>query len=129
MDHEEIFKQCFPNFRATEFYCPCGQCQGGVAHHFMAQLQNLRWQMGFPFHINSGYRCPEYNASLENSSPNSKHMLGIACDISTASLDSKQKHDLIGKAFLHFTGIGIYKNFIHLDLRAEKERAMWWGSY
>ena len=127
---ELLFRKLYPNFRPKEFVCPCGECDGGaMEHYYLAALQDLRLQMGFPFHITSAFRCPGYNATLPNSSPTSYHPKAVACDISTAALDSEQRHRLLEKAFLRFTGIGIYKNFIHLDLRPVREKSMWWGSY
>ncbi len=125
---EKTFKEMFPNFRPIEFKCPCQNCDGGkMSLFFMSTLQGLRYQIGFPLHINSGFRCPEYNASLENSSPKSQHMIGLAADISTITLTPSQKHFLVEKAFQRFTGVGIYKNFIHLDLRDPGVKSTWTG--
>lgn len=44
-------------------------------------LQPLRDRVGHPLHINSGYRCPELNREIRNSSPTSQHVKGEAADI------------------------------------------------
>jgi uncharacterized protein YcbK (DUF882 family) len=97
--------------------------------YFLAALQDLRLQCGFPFHINSGFRCPAYNATLPNSSPDSYHTKAVAADISTAAMDGGQRHLFLQRAFLRFTGIGIYKTFVHLDLRPASGNTTWWGGY
>lgn len=43
-------------------------------------LDPLRMDMGYPIHVNSGYRCPALNAAIEGAK-NSQHMKGMAADI------------------------------------------------
>lgn len=44
-------------------------------------LDPLRMDMGYPIHVNSGYRCPALNKVI-NGAKNSQHMKGMAADIS-----------------------------------------------
>ncbi len=123
------FEDMFPNFTPEEFYCPCGgaQCRKvGIKLWFVAALQDLRLQCGFPLKINSAYRCPEHNARV-GSKPTSQHLLGVAADIDIHRLSTGQKHRLLRKAFLRFNGVGVYNTFIHLDLRDPKAPAFWVG--
>lgn len=123
------FRRCFPNFFQREFKCPCSDCDGGrMEFTFLCRLQDLRSRCDIPFTITSGFRCPSYNSTLIGSVEKSYHTLGLACDISTASLDGKKRHKLIKEAMQSFTGVGLYKNFIHLDLRPNKEKTVWVGS-
>ena len=123
-----LYKRMFPNFSPKEFECPCHHpfCQtDGMEFWFLSALQEFRRQCGFAFTINSGYRCSAYNAAIVNSSPRSKHIEGIACDVSTRKFSGRKKHIFLSYAFQRFSGIGIYETFIHLDLRDHKERVVW----
>lgn len=94
--------------------------------YFLAALQDVRLQCDFGFVINSGYRCPTWNKHVGGKS-NSMHLKGLACDIKTAHLTGKQKHKLLKKVTDRFNGIGIYFDFIHVDLRSPAERTLWLG--
>ena len=125
------FKRMFGDFSPAEFECPCKgpTCQvDGMNFNFLFALQELRRQFARPITINSGYRCAAYNATLKDSVRNSTHILGIACDISTHAMPSSYKHILLERIFAsRFTGVGIYKNFIHIDIRPASKRSMWVG--
>ena len=43
-------------------------------------LDPLRMDMGYPIHVNSGYRCPALNEAI-GGAKNSQHMKGMAADI------------------------------------------------
>lgn len=122
---EETFKDFFPNFNPKEFECPCG-CENIIQTRFMTALQAMREAVDVPFIINSGYRCKEYNSKLPGSSKESQHIKGLAADIAINHLTGVQKRKLIRHALIRFNGVGIYKNFIHVDLRAG-ERVVWTG--
>lgn len=84
---------------------------------FLDDIDRLRDKMGIPLIINSGFRCDNHNADI-GGSPTSKHRLGLASDISTKNLSSEQRYNLIKNAYeIGINGIGIYKNFVHLDHR------------
>ncbi len=80
----------------------------------------LRGIINKPIIINSGYRSPEYNKRV-GGSKNSQHVLGNAIDFYVKRMSSQQlfdilkQHGFLGKVF---TGVGIYSNFIHCDVRA-----------
>lgn len=72
------------HFSLSEFACHGVGCCGGAAPinwELLERLELLRAAVGVPLHINSGYRCKRYNATVDNASPTSLHMLGIAADI------------------------------------------------
>jgi len=93
----------------------------------MAAIQDLRFAVGFPLYISSGYRCQVMN-KVAGGRPDSYHLKGLAADVLIKDLSSGQKHRLIRKAMGRFNGIGIYKDgFIHLDLRDPKNKALWIG--
>ena len=64
--------------------------------------------------INSGHRCKTHNAAIPNSATNSPH-LQIAFDCHMPKASQKEFIALARQA--GFTGIGIYQNFIHLDMK------------
>lgn len=65
--------------------------------------------------INSGYRAPETNASLEGAAKDSQHMRGTALDIVIPGLD----HEKVARDMATFVhgGVGMYpgQGFVHFD--------------
>ena len=99
-------------FSFTERICPC--CgRADMKPDFMARLNALRRACGFPFIINSGYRCPDHNQAV-GGKVDSAHVKGRAADI---SCKDSHKRFLIAShaARLGFRRIGIGKDFVHVD--------------
>lgn len=74
--------------------------------------------------VNSGFRSPEKNASLPNSSKTSAHLTGQAIDLTVENVHCVKVAgkilENIGKfPFLKAMFIDVYKNYLHLD---EKDR-------
>lgn len=98
------------------------------------KLDALRERMGHPLNVTSGYRSPEHNRRV-GGAPASKHMEGIAFDISMANVDP-HRFEREARA-LGFRGIGIYppqkptggRNFIHIDTREQAWRGAEWGEF
>lgn len=114
------------DFQLGEFECPCGCQTDGVPMDvgFMVSLQKVRDIYGKPMRINSGYRCAAHNAAV-GGSVTSQHLLGIAADIHCPS--AEDKYNLVNAAMaVGMRGIGIYKTFVHLDLR-KGEVSVWRG--
>ena len=109
-----------PHFTFDELKCPC--CgKATMDPRFMIMLESLRVQFDKPIKINSAFRCPDYNAKLADHSPTSKHLIGCAADIAVSASDDRYK--LLSLAFnIGFNGIGIGKNFIHVDSRLDARR-------
>ena len=111
-----------PYFDSHEFLCPCcGDIL--VAESFIRRLTHARLLSGFPYIINSGYRCRNHNFTIKGSM-SSSHIKGLACDISARNPDIRQKI-LYGLITAGFTRIGIYPTFIHVDKDNEKANAVW----
>ncbi len=112
-------------FSPAEMACRhCGEIK--ISRAAMNKLYEFRKTVGKPFIVNSAYRCKAHNSKLPGAAKNSKHMLGIAFDISMANHDPlgfKETAEAFG-----FNGIGTYpeahNNFIHIDTREERAR---WG--
>lgn len=121
-------KRLSPHFRVREFHSkhdPSDLVK--VDEKLLTLLENIRNHTGKPVHINSGYRSPEYNATLKNASPRSQHCNGKAADIWVEGVTPKQIAD-IAKCYLGSSGgIGIYKTFTHVDVRTSCAR--WKGAY
>jgi uncharacterized protein YcbK (DUF882 family) len=119
----------YPNFKPKEFECHCTdpECKkDGMEFFFLAALQDLRFAVGFPLLISSGYRCQIMN-KVAGGRPDSFHLKGLACDILIKDMSSGQKHRLLRKALGRFNGVGIYPHFVHLDLRPPRDKAVWIG--
>lgn len=116
-------KMLTPHFSEDELCCKCPRRECNMDQAFLALLEELRIRYGKQLTINSGYRCPEYNDTLKNSVAGSKHCLGMAVDI--GCIDSKERYELLALAIdIGFGGIGIAKDFIHVDSRTD-EKVMW----
>lgn len=121
-------KRLSPHFRVREFHSkhdPSDLVK--VDERLLTLLENIRNHVGKPVHLNSGYRSPEYNATLKNASPRSQHCNGKAADIWVEGVTPKQIAD-IAECYLGSSGgIGIYKTFTHVDVRTSSAR--WKGAY
>ena len=112
------------HFELSEFDCPCGKCTASMDGEFLDALDEARELAGVPFSINSGYRCIEHNKSV-GGSKSSSHMLGVAADI--AARDSVTRFAIVDALMnVGFARLGIRKDFIHVDLDAEKPRRVMW---
>ena len=108
------------NFDLWELECPC--CSAcNLDTELPDKLQKLREELGWALHINSAYRCNEHNKEV-GGVDNSQHKLGRAVDISTEGWSGYARYQLVNESMkLGFRGIGIYENFIHIDLRTGSE--------
>lgn len=121
--------QLTKNFNSIEFACHDGtQVPTELipnVKELAENLQVLRDEIGEPIHINSGYRTPEHNKSV-GGKPNSYHMKAMAADITSKSFTPKQIHakieKLISSGMMKQGGIGLYKGFVHYDIRGRKVR-------
>jgi len=88
-------------------------------------LQALRDEIGLPITILSSYRSPEYNQKV-GGVKNSMHMQGKAADIVIAGLPLPTLHNVIEKLIkigvMKQGGLGLYKSFIHYDVRGTRAR-------
>lgn len=117
------------NFRAYEFDCRCSRCkETKVDERLVEYLQQIRDHFGKPVRITGPFRCPEHNAEIPNASKTSKHMLGMAADITVdgvAPAEAAKFAESIG-----VLGIGLYDtdkdgHFVHIDTRDYK--SFWFG--
>lgn len=82
-------------------------------------LEALRQELGVPFVINSGYRCPAHNKRV-GGAQNSFHVQGLAADIALPKGYTAEEFTNI--CLKHgFTGVGKYSTFVHVDVRPGKQ--------
>ena len=118
------------NFSKEEFDCSDGSEMNIAIYHNMVkvanQLQILRNYIGKPITINSGYRSQEYNASIKGSSKKSQHVMGRAADIVVKGMTPVEVTEVIERLISNGDmlqgGLGLYKGFVHYDIRGTKVR-------
>jgi|TARA_E500000318_G_scaffold100205_1_gene102785 uncharacterized protein YcbK (DUF882 family) len=111
----------FRYFKYEDFDCQeTGENNMDVA--FIKKLDELRESCGFPFIITSGYRSESHSLETRKKKAG-QHTKGIAADIRVTN--GIERFKVAQKAFeLGFTGIGIAKTFVHVDMRTT-EPMMW----
>ncbi len=111
--------QISKNFKLKEFQCKDGSQLVKIDSQLLHKLQELRDEIGKPIIINSGYRTESYNKKI-GGVKNSYHIQGKAVDIRVNGMKPEQVAKIAEK--IGFNGIGIYKTFVHLDVRHIKTR-------
>ena len=109
------------HFKKSELSCKCGCNQLQINMQLLYALEVLRRILGKPIIINSGYRCPKHNAKIGGVT-NSQHVLGTAADIRVPGMTPQEVY-MVAKYL--FDGLGVYDNFLHVDVRGTKAR---WGN-
>ena len=118
--------QNIKHFKWEEFKCKCDfiecefqteeQVKKAISYNLLVNLDKLRSYLGFPLKITSGLRCKHHPIAAKKKSPGA-HQQGKAVDIAVAVSATRFK---ILQAALNtsynFLGIGISKNFVHLDV-------------
>lgn len=88
-------------------------------------LQVLRYALGQPITITSGYRSESHNKKI-GGAKSSQHILGLAADIKVANTTPKEVakkiEELIELKEMKQGGLGIYSSWIHYDIRNKKAR-------
>lgn len=110
------------HFKESEFACKhCGEIK--IDSELLAVLELLRNNYQAPVTITSGYRCPTHNANV-GGAPKSKHVEGIAADVKVKGSEPDEVYRFLDTTFPNTYGIGLYKSWVHIDVRKSKGR---WG--
>ena len=109
------------NFKVKEFACKDGSDVVFIDTVLVNLLQNIRNHFNKPVHINSGFRTYSYNKKI-GGARYSQHQYGTAVDIYIDGITPKEIADYAETLMVGTGGIGIYNNFVHLDVRVEKSR-------
>jgi uncharacterized protein YcbK (DUF882 family) len=108
------------HFNEQELACKhCGKTR--PSSELLAVLQLVRIHFNQPVTVTSGYRCPEHNKAV-GGADKSKHLEGIAADIKVKGIDPFEVYHFLDSIFTDFYGIGLYDNWVHIDVRQEKAR-------
>lgn len=121
--------QLTKNFNLLEFRCKDGT---HVPEELIPNVQELannlqviRDRIGVPLHINSAYRTAKHNKRM-GGTEKSQHLEGKAADLRADSYTPKELHRTIAKLIeegkVKEGGLGLYKHFVHYDIRGVKAR-------
>lgn len=120
--------QLTDNFFSTDFDCKCHHpfCTYTLIDTDLVDSLDVLADKFGSIEITSGFRCSVHNNEV-GGKPGSQHLQGKAVDIKTifASLNELYFTAVKIENFLN-GGVGVYNNFIHLDVRGYKAR---WGNH
>lgn len=109
------------NFRVKEFVCSDGSDPIFISPELVSVLQNIRAHFGKPVTITSAYRTPAHNKKVGGVT-DSMHLYGAAADITVKDISPEQVAQYAEKLLTGKGGIGVYKTFVHIDVRSTKAR-------
>ena len=117
------------NFKKSEFKCRDGtNVPGELMENLKELVENLqvvRATIGKPIHVISGYRTPKYNRRI-GGARRSQHMKAKAADIRIRGMIPIEVRSVILKLIREGTikkgGVGLYKTFVHYDVRGFNAR-------
>jgi uncharacterized protein YcbK (DUF882 family) len=117
------------NFNLDEFASADGTAPSGEVLKNLTELAKnlevLRKHIGKPIRVTSGFRSKEYNRKVKGAT-NSFHVLGMAADIQVAKMSPEQVAKaielLIAEGKMKEGGLGIYRTWVHYDVRGTKAR-------
>ena len=109
------------HFCSSEFSCRCGCGFQLVDPELIAVLERIRLHAGNPISINSGCRCSAHNKKV-GGKDKSLHLSGKAADIVIKNMSPREVFSLLNQLYPENYGIGSYKTFTHIDVRAEPAR-------
>ena len=112
------------NFKVSEFACSDGTDTIFISPQLVELLQKIRTHFGQPLTINSAYRTEAHNKKVGGATY-SQHKYGIAADIVVKGVTPLEVAKYAQTLSPNTGGIGLYKTFTHVDVRATKSR---WNS-
>lgn len=110
-------KKLSEHFKVKEFACKDGCDIIEIDDMLIELLESLRMFIGKPIKVVSGYRTARYNEQC-GGAKNSYHLKGQASDIRVEGIDPVKL--AIYGAMTGARGIGIYKDYVHLDTRDDR---------
>lgn len=119
------------NFTLAEFSCH-DEAGTQVPGRYVANVQELannlqvlRDFLGEPVKVLCGYRTPEHNKEV-GGVKQSQHLPAKAGDIVVASKSPRELGDIVEKLIrekkMKQGGLGVYRGFIHYDIRGTRAR-------
>lgn len=114
-------KKLSTNFKVREFACTDATDPIFIDSELVNVLQKIRTHFGKAVTITSAYRTPGKNKAVGGTTY-SQHLYGKAADIKVKDIAPKTVAAYAEKLLPKSGGIGIYKTFTHIDVRATKAR-------
>ena len=122
------------HFTPKEVECRCGCGFADPTPELIGLAEKVRKILGVPMHVNSCCRCRSHNGAV-GGSPNSKHLTGDAMDFHCWNkLTPIAVYNMILSSYIHGSlpelgGMGLYKNFVHIDTyhAADGHLRLWRG--
>lgn len=109
------------NFTVKEFACSDGTDTVFISLALVNLLQKIRDHFDKAVIINSAYRTEAHNKSIGGATY-SQHKYGLAADIHINGVTPKEIAAYVETLLPSSGGIGIYKSFVHVDVRRVKSR-------
>lgn len=111
-------------FKEGKFSCKCGCGLNNIHKVLVHKLNDARALAAIPFKLESASRCFSHNMKVLGSE-SSSHLSGLAVDIKISSSFHRFR---IVQALLScgFKRIGVYKDFIHVDINNDKAQSVVW---
>lgn len=116
------------NFHLREFSCPCNACtETKIDSDLITKLEAMRAVGQAPFRITSGYRCAWHQDDLrrrgyDTAVGTSEHELGRAADVIRADTRATGVELEKWARTAGFKAVGVGWDWVHVDLRTDKER-------
>lgn len=118
---KDAYKKVAENFIVKEFACKDGSDKILISTELIELLQKIRNHFGRPLTITSAYRTNSYNTRIGGVSE-STHTKGIAADIVISGIKPILIAEYIEYIMPECGGIGLYADFVHTDVRANRSR-------
>lgn len=102
--------------------CPINAC----VQELVEVLEKFRTKVGKPVIVDSAYRCPHHNNSVDVAVQHSQHVLGRAADIRVIGMSAEQLEE-IANTIDSIRGIGRddFANYLHVDVRTSDPLELW----
>jgi zinc D-Ala-D-Ala carboxypeptidase len=111
------------NFYRDEFACKCGCGDDKIDKKLVSLLQEVRSEFGYPMRLTSSKRCAKHNKAV-GGVEHSAHLYGFASDIYCK--DVHLRYRLLPILFSKFKRLGVYSDFIHVDVDHSKPNPVCW---
>ena len=114
-------KKVSTNFHVREYACKDGSDLVLIHPELAEILQKIRTHFGRPVTITSAFRTESHNKAVGGCN-DSQHLYGRAADIKVVGVSPKKVAEYAATLLVGTGGIGVYDNFVHVDVRQKKAR-------
>lgn len=122
-------KNIWNGFTRSEFACKCGCGFSAVDAELLLVLRDIREHFGSRVFITNACRCLAHNKKVGGAMPSekskgSKHVMGLAADISVEGIDQAEIATYLENKYPNKYGIGRYpkQRFTHVDVGSDYPR-------